>query len=77
VVSAAARIVVASLIVGAILMAFDITVASLLAFVGLTPEFVRRTVEASLIWALPRLELGAIIVVPVFILAYLFRPPTE
>lgn len=77
VVFTAARIAVASLIVGAILMAFDISVDSLLGFVGLTPEWVRRTAEMSLAWAQPRIELGAIIVVPVFVLAYLFRPPSE
>ena len=69
------KLVVASLILGSGLAYFGVTAEKLLREVGLTPEqamdFVRRGIE----WAMPNITLGAIVIVPVWLVMYLFRPP--
>jgi uncharacterized protein DUF6460 len=69
------KLVVASLILGSGLAYFGVTAEKVLRAVGLTPEqamdFVRRGIE----WAMPNITLGAIVIVPVWLVMYLFRPP--
>lgn len=69
------KLVVASLILGSGLAYFGVTAEKVLRAVGLTPEqamdFVRRGID----WAMPNITLGAIVIVPVWLVMYLFRPP--
>lgn len=69
------KVAVASLIVGTILAHFGITADQILRDVGATPERLAELARLGLAWALPNLLLGALIIVPVWLLAYLFRPP--
>lgn len=69
------KIAVASLILGAGLSLFDITAADLLSKVGMTPESVWEQASRAIEWAIPNIILGSLIVVPVWIVIYLFRPP--
>lgn len=69
------KIAVASLILGAGLSLFEITAADLLAKVGMTPESVWEQTSRAIDWAIPNIILGSLIVVPVWIVIYLFRPP--
>jgi len=69
------KVAVASLIVGTILAHFGITADQILRDVGATPERLTELMRLGLAWALPNLLLGALIIVPVWLLAYLFRPP--
>ena len=69
------KAVVASLIVGTILTHFGITAEQLLKDFGMTPERLAELARQGVAWALPNVLLGALIIVPVWLLAYLFRPP--
>ena len=71
------KVAVASLIVGTILDHFGITAGVLLREVGLTPERLGEMARHGLAWALPNVLLGALIIVPIWFVAYLFRPPGQ
>jgi len=69
------KIVTASLVVGILLSYLEITPEQLLAEFGLTPENIISTMTAGFYWAIPHLILGSIVIVPVWLIIYLFRPP--
>jgi hypothetical protein len=69
------KIVVASLIVGTILSHFGITSDRLIAELGVTPERAAELGRQALAWALPNVLLGSLVILPVWFLVYLFRPP--
>ena len=71
------KVVVASLIVGTILAHFGITAGELMKAVGLSSERIEELAREGLAWALPNLLLGALVIVPIWFLFYLFRPPGE
>jgi uncharacterized membrane protein YdcZ (DUF606 family) len=71
------KVAVASLIVGTILDHFGLTAGLLLREIGLTPERLSEMARHGLAWALPNVLLGALIIVPVWFVAYLFRPPGQ
>ncbi|WP_040617705.1 DUF6460 domain-containing protein [Roseibium sp. TrichSKD4] len=65
-----------SLLLGAGLSFFNISAADLLAQVGLTPERMWELTQMAIDWAIPNIMLGSLIVVPIWIVIYLFRPPS-
>jgi len=69
------KVAVASLIVGTILAHFGISADQILKDMGLTPERLAELARQALAWALPNLLLGSLIIVPVWPLVFLFRPP--
>lgn len=69
------KIALASLIAGAGLSFFGVTAQSILAMVGMTPESLWLKATALVNWAVPNIALGAIIVVPVWLVTYVFLPP--
>jgi len=71
------KVLLASLIVGTILAHFGITTDELIKAAGLSPERIQELAREGLAWALPNLLLGALVIVPVWFLLYLFRPPDE
>jgi hypothetical protein len=71
------KVLVASLIVGTILAHFGLTPDELMRTAGLSTERLEELARAGLAWALPNLLLGALVIVPVWFLLYLFRPPGE
>ncbi len=73
--SATFKIAVVSLITGAGLSAVDITAADVFAKVGLTEERALELLESGVQWAVPNLVLGSMIIVPIWIVVYLLRPP--
>ena len=66
---------VASLIVGTIMAHFGITAEQLMREAGLTPERVTELGQRAVAWALPNVLLGSLVIVPVWFLMFLFRPP--
>ena len=54
---------------------FNISAEQLLVQAGLTPERVYELAQSAVRWAVPNIVLGSIIVVPVWLVIYLFRPP--
>jgi acetyl-CoA acetyltransferase len=71
------KVVVASLIVGTILAHFGITADEVMKAAGLSSERVAELARAGLAWALPNLLLGSLVIVPIWFVLYLFRPPGE
>jgi hypothetical protein len=71
------KVLVASLIVGTILSHFGITTDELIRTAGLSPDHIGELAREGFSWALPNLALGALVIVPVWFVLYLFRPPGE
>jgi putative exporter of polyketide antibiotics len=69
------KVAVASLIVGTILAHFGITAEQVLKDFGITPERLAEMARQGFAWALPNLLLGSIIILPVWFVVFLFRPP--
>ena len=69
------KIGLASLIAGAILTYLEVSADQVLADIGITPERILHYLQRGIAWALPNITLGAMVVVPVWIVIYLFRPP--
>jgi hypothetical protein len=70
------KVLVASLIVGTILAHFGITTDQLMHVSGVSTDRVAELARAGFAWALPNLMLGAMVIVPVWFVFYLFRPPS-
>ena len=71
------KVVLASLIVGTILAHFGLTADDLMRAAGFSTEHIRHMAHEGVIWALPNMLLGSLVIVPVWFLAYLMRPPGE
>ena len=71
------KVAVASLIVGTILAHFGITTDQLIREFGLSQDRIMELARQGVTWALPNLLLGSLVIVPVWFLFYLFRPPGE
>src|SRR5579872_5051731 len=71
------KVMVASLIVGTILAHFGITPDELMRAAGLSSDRLQEMARAGLAWALPNLFLGALVIVPIWFVVFLFRPPGE
>jgi hypothetical protein len=71
------KVLLASLIVGTILAHFGLTAEDLMRAAGFSTERMQDMAREGLAWALPNLLLGSLVIVPVWFLAYLFRPPGE
>jgi len=69
------KVAIASLIVGTILAHFGITAEQLIKEFGFSFERIEELARRGVAWALPNLLLGAMVIVPVWFLLYLFRPP--
>jgi ParB-like chromosome segregation protein Spo0J len=69
------KVAAASLVAGAILSHFGITTDQLMQRFGLSQERVVELLQHGLTWALPKALLGSLVIVPVWFLIYLFRPP--
>jgi len=75
IISGAFKIVVISLLTGAALSALDLSAADILIELGLTPERVVELLQVGAAWALPNIILGSMVIVSVWLVVALFRPP--
>ena len=69
------KVTVASLVVGALMAHFGITADEVMIQFGLTQERLMELARQGITWALPNLLLGSVVILPVWFLVYLFRPP--
>jgi hypothetical protein len=69
------KVTIASLIVGTILAHFGITTDQVIKAFGLSQEQIMELARRGVTWALPNLLLGSLIILPIWFLFYLFRPP--
>jgi hypothetical protein len=71
------KVLIASLIVGTILAHFGLTADDLMRAAGLSTDHIEDLARQGVAWALPNVLLGSLVIVPVWFLLYLFRPPGE
>jgi hypothetical protein len=71
------KVAVASLVVGTILGHFGITPEQLMREFGLSADRLQDYAQRGIAWALPNVLLGSLVIVPIWFLAYLFRPPGQ
>lgn len=69
------KIAIASLVTGVLLARLNLSAEQILLELGLTPERVLAWLEHGAKWAIPNIVLGSVVVVPVWLVIYLFRPP--
>jgi Na+/H+-dicarboxylate symporter len=75
VVSALVKILIASLLTGILLTRLNLSAEQILLELGMTPERILVWLERGAIWLVPNVVLGLIVVVPVWLVIHLFRPP--
>lgn len=71
------KLAFASLLVGAGLSLTGITLPYLLGLAGTTPEGAAAAIVRALDWAMPTAILGAVVVVPMWLLLAMLRPPVR
>jgi acetyl-CoA acetyltransferase len=71
------KVLVASLVVGTILAHFGITAEQLMRATGFSAERLEEIARRGFSWAWPNVLLGSLVIVPIWFLAYLFRPPGQ
>ena len=71
------KVAIASLVVGTILAHFGITPEQLMREFGLSADRLQDYAQRGIAWALPNVLLGSLVIVPIWFLAYLFRPPGQ
>jgi hypothetical protein len=69
------KIVLVSLVTGAVLSAFDLSAADILIELGLTPERVVALMQQGATWALPNIILGSMVILPIWLVVFILRPP--
>ena len=69
------KLTIASLIVGSALAYFGVTPEKLMREFGVTEDQVIEHLRRAITWATPNLILGALVITPVWLVLYLFRPP--
>jgi hypothetical protein len=70
-----AKIAIASILTGVVLAKLNLSAEQILLELGMTPENVIQWMEKGMTWAVPHLILGSMVIVPVWLVVYLFRPP--
>jgi len=69
------KIALASLIAGMVLTKLNLSAEQILLEIGMTPEKVMALLERGFKWAIPNVILGSMVIVPVWLVVFLFRPP--
>jgi hypothetical protein len=72
-----AKVAVASLVVGTILAHFGLTADQLMRAIGLSTDRVEDYARQGFAWAWPNVLLGALVIVPIWFIVFLFRPPGQ
>lgn len=73
--STTVKIAVASLATGIVLQKLNLSAEEILIELGLTPESVLGAINTGVTWAVPNVILGSMVILPVWLVVYLFRPP--
>ena len=69
------KVAVASLVVATIMAHFGITADRLMREFGLSTERLKEYAKQGLAWAWPNVLLGSIVIIPIWFVVFLFRPP--
>lgn len=71
------KVAVASLVVGTILTHFGISAEQLMREFGLSADRLQDYAQKGFAWVWPNVLLGSLVIVPIWFLIYLFRPPGQ
>ena len=71
------KVAVASLVLGTVLAHFGISAEQLMREFGLSADRLEDYARKGFAWACPNVLLGSLVIVPIWFLAYLFRPPSQ
>lgn len=69
------KLALASLLAGSLLSIFDITPRSVMEFLGVTAEELQNGMVSAFAWAAPRMVMGAVVILPIWLVAYILMPP--
>lgn len=69
------KLALASLLAGSLLSLFGITPRAVLDSMGMTADDLQNGIVAAFAWAAPRMLMGAVVILPVWLVAYLLMPP--
>ncbi len=69
------KLALASLLAGSLLSFFGITPRAVLDSLGVTAEELHNGIVSAFAWAVPRMVMGAVVIVPIWLTAYLLMPP--
>ena len=69
------KFAIASVAIGATLSAMDISAADVLKDMGVTPDKIRLLLSGAVDWALPHFLLGSMVIVPIWLVLFLLKPP--
>jgi hypothetical protein len=71
------RILVASLFAGVALSYFNITPEQIFSDIGVNSQSIKDVLRRLLVWAMPHIALGAVVILPVWLIIYLFKPSRD
>lgn len=69
------KFVLCAVLIGAILNEFNISAESILYRIGFTPQAIMEVLQEGVVWALPHFLLGALIMIPIWVVLFLLKPP--
>lgn len=69
------KLALASLLAGSLLSLFGITPRAALESLGLTADDLHNAMVAGFAWAAPRMLMGAVVILPIWLVTYLMMPP--
>ncbi|MCE9649808.1 MAG: DUF6460 domain-containing protein [Parvibaculum sp.] len=69
------KFVLVAVFVGAVLNEFDISADEVLTDVGFTPQHIMTIFREGIDWALPHFILGALVLIPIWVVIFLLKPP--
>ncbi|HEY4342828.1 MAG TPA: DUF6460 domain-containing protein [Parvibaculum sp.] len=73
--STAIKFILVAVLVGAVLNEFDISADEVLMDVGFTPQHILMIFREGIDWALPHFLLGALVLIPIWLVIFLLKPP--
>jgi hypothetical protein len=72
-----AKVAVASLVLGTVLAHFGISAEQLMREFGLSADRLEEYARKGFAWVWPNVLLGSLVIVPIWFLIFLFRPPGQ
>ncbi|MGB3808616.1 MAG: DUF6460 domain-containing protein [Parvibaculum sp.] len=69
------KFILVAVLVGAVLNEFDISADEVLRDVGFTPQHIVAVFREGVEWALPHFLLGALVLIPIWLVIFLLKPP--
>ncbi len=73
--STAIKFILVAVLIGAVLNEFDISANEVLTDIGFTPQHIMAIFREGVDWALPHFLLGALVLIPIWVVIFLLKPP--